>query len=420
MIVKTELLPHQMKVLQSESYLTSMSCGIGAGKSYMAAFMAIYWMLKGRRVLVIMPTFAMIRDTLILQMIEILNNWKIPYTLNKTLCTINIGKGIMFTRSGENIDTINSLTQIGAVIMDECRLIPEMAYTYAISRQRGVKNAKCYLFGTGCSKRAWFARESLLPDTAWIKASCVDNVKYNGQEYVDRVIAKYKGQEDYFIQRELYGDFVDGDEQSLFIDIKTNASPNVTGKRFGGMDLAINGGSDYSSAAIFDGNKLIYLGKRKTLGMPAVQQWKNELQIKYACDNWVHDHTGLGNDLELKGSTPILFGMPGVPPYGSKRTELYYALREKLMSGIYIESDDIKKLFAVEVIPELEATKTIDKEGRNILLIPKDEIRRLLGRSPDASDALALAAWNARNIDDETDWGKLKQMQFTANPYRAV
>jgi hypothetical protein len=417
MRIQVELLPHQKKVLKSESYITSMSCGVGAGKSFMAAFMAIFWMLKGKRVLVIMPTYGSIRDTLIFQMTQILNNWGMAYRLNKTLNTITVGNGTMISRSGEAPEDINGLTQIDVVIMDECRLIPEIAYTYAISRQRGVDNAKVYLFGTGCSKRAWFARESMLDTTMWVTGSCLDNVKHNGKDYVERMQGKYKSCEQYFIDRELYGKFTDGDEQSLFMEINANALWKP-GAVFGGMDLAINGGSDYSAAAIFSGNKLIYLGKRKTLGMPAAQRWLDELKARYNCKDWFHDHTGLGNDLILEGSSPMQFGMPGIKPYGSLRAQMYFELKQMLADGICIEYDEYRKLFDEEVVAELNETKTIDREMRNILLIPKDEIRAALNRSPDLSDALALAAHCGRCGVDEMDWNEIRARQVASNPFR--
>ena len=71
------------------------------------------------------------------------------------------------------------------------------------------------------------------------------------------------------------------------------------------------------------------------------------------------------------------------------RAELYVELKDALTElELHIPDDDKLKL-------ELAGNRyMLSRTSGKIILLPKDEIRKSLGRSPDDSDALALA-WRA-------------------------
>jgi len=398
MIIDIEALPHQKQVINSETYVTSMSCGIGAGKSFTAALLAIIELLRGKRVLMIAPTGAMIRDVLISEMNNILSRHGIPYSHNKSTNDIFLGNGRLFCKSDKNRDTINGLTKIDTVIMDECRLLNEKTYIYATSRQRGIPSARCYLFGTGCSKAHWFAKRSMKEGTTWVNADIYSNIKYNGEDYVERMLKEYEGLPEEFVKRELYGLFTDGDEFSLFDTIVTNA-PFVPGQRIGGLDIA-GTGADYSVIAIFEGNKLICLEKKRTMMDSELYTWRNQLAELYQCKIWRHDATGIGNLMSWKDSYPINFGAGAGSRFASMRTKIYFDLKEKLQKGICFDNNKIRNMFNNEAMAELMCTKMCDRETAKLKLIDKSDIKKIIGRSPDVTDALALASVPVANAID--------------------
>lgn len=421
MDIEQKLLPYQYDILQSNARTIAFSGGIGSAKTYTGCLKTIVNLLQEHRSLLITPTHATARDTHFLQMQEILDAWKVKHKVNKTLLEIEIAsrKGKLFVKSEENKETINGLTKISFLCVDECRLISERAYTYGLSRMRnlpaGVK-PQILLIGTGCSKSHWFAKEAMADTTYWIKKNYKDN-PFNGKEYIELLEEKYKNLDENFKRRELYGEFTDNAEGSLFNDINFSAY-NGDLKTFAGLDIAINGGGDYSTVAILKGNKLIYFGKRKTLGMNELIAWKNELTFRFNVHSWAHDHTGLGNDLTVPESIPIFFGAPAAYPYANKRVEIYYALKDLLGGGgMCIENTEFMKLFNEECVPELELTRVLDKDSRNLQLCPKDEIRNALGRSPDLSDALALAAYCQKIDGNGIDFAQMRSMQRVNNPF---
>ena len=73
--------------------------------------------------------------------------------------------------------------------------------------------------------------------------------------------------------------------------------------------------------------------------------------------------------------------------YPNLRTEAYAELARDIRNGFYIPEDVRAELLAQQV--------TIDNRGR-IALVPKELVKKQLGRSPDRADAIALANY-ARN-----------------------
>jgi hypothetical protein len=416
MNIEIELLPHQKECFNSDTYITSMSCGIGAGKSYSAALLTIIELLRGKRVLLIAPTYAMIKDVLIRQVLVILDKYKIPYRHNKNNQKISLGSGELILKSNKNADTINGLTEIDTVIIDECRLVSELAFNYAIARQRGVSNAKIYLFGTGCSVAHWFAKNSMAEGTTWIKADIRSNAKYNGDAYVQRMLKMYEDLPEEFKKRELYGLFTDGDEFSLFDKINVNAVKEH-GLIQGGLDIA-GTGDDYSCIAVFNGNELIHLEKKRTMNEDVLKPWQAQITRLYGVQSWYHDSTGIGNLIVFPNeSTPINFGPISHSRFGTNRTRIYFDLKAKLNSGICFGSAYAKKLFENDAMVELMVTKMDSRETAKLKLIGKPEIKKLIGRSPDVADALALASIPPAY---SVNYNQMRKLQVRNNPFKGM
>ncbi len=67
-----------------------------------------------------------------------------------------------------------------------------------------------------------------------------------------------------------------------------------------------------------------------------------------------------------------------------------------------------------ELKEELQATTIDERERAKIVLIPKDDIKRLIGRSPDFADAAALAALAMNEFDADA----MRRAQIYSNPFR--
>lgn len=76
-------------------------------------------------------------------------------------------------------------------------------------------------------------------------------------------------------------------------------------------------------------------------------------------------------------------GKPNNSAYANKRSEMYINLKKGIEEyGLKGITDELHR--------ELQATKYILNNNGKIQIIPKDEIKLNIGRSPDIADALAL------------------------------
>jgi phage terminase large subunit len=112
--------------------------------------------------------------------------------------------------------------------------------------------------------------------------------------------------------------------------------------------------------------------------------------VDWGADGCFVDNTGgFGggwiDQLRLLGRTPVAIHFAGKasdPRYANKRAEMWFNMAEWIKSG-----------GAIPDVPGLAAeltTPTYSFKGDHVLVEPKEEIKKRLGRSPDLADALAL------------------------------
>ena len=111
--------------------------------------------------------------------------------------------------------------------------------------------------------------------------------------------------------------------------------------------------------------------------------------------------SGLADELAAMGFpvNRVHFGAnPGEPDYFDCRAEMFWQLAAAMREGMAIEpSDELEEeLSAIGATRSLKE-KSVDGTRRAVYwLMPKDEVKKQLGRSPDKADALALANYRAR------------------------
>ena len=90
--------------------------------------------------------------------------------------------------------------------------------------------------------------------------------------------------------------------------------------------------------------------------------------------------------------------------YQNKRAEMYFRLRDFVRRGGKLVHDE-------ELKEELLAIRYIySKSNGKILIQPKDEIKELLGRSPDKSDSVALHFFSEVSIESNNIMEMQKKM----------
>ncbi len=183
-----------------------------------------------------------------------------------------------------------------------------------------------------------------------------------------------------------------------------------------GLDPAGEGGAgDESAFAMRRGNKLLELRAKRGLSveghaleiMSLVHEFAQPRERPVvACDvdgvgyNVAQGLVGLDDKkiitlVRVKGSTKL-----GRPPFACIRDALWSRLRDWLKGGGAIPED-------TKLERELHAPEWIDIPGSGRMKVtPKEELRKILGRSPDRADALALSVW-------EPSWMRADDVEAT-------
>jgi hypothetical protein len=412
MQVDLSILHHQYEFLSSDTYMTSLSCGRGAGKTSSLCIVAIKSMLEGKKVLIVEPIISQFRTVLAPEMNAMLQRMKIVAKFNKSTYTWKYGIGEIICVSAEAAERLRGISEVSVLLLDECGSFDEMVLNLAIPTMRGVTvdNPKVGLFSTATTKSHWFCKRSLDNETKLIYASSADN-PFNGPDYYPNLLKQYKGLPEDFIQREIYGKFTDLSHNTIFHDIVPTAIPK-RGLKVAGVDLALGG--DYTSFVMFDGNVLAVMEKALTPKIENTERFIRQMCATHRPAIVNYDSTGHGSYAEVGKWTGVTtnavnFGMSAGARYANMRTKIYFDLYFRLKD--FYQAVEFAKF--KELLEELEATTIDEGEKAKISLIKKDEIKKLIGRSPDYADAAALAAIPMNEINHAA----IRTAQIRNNPF---
>jgi len=421
MRIDIKLLPHQYEAVSAKERTVVMSMGVGSGKTATVALIAIINMLQGKRVLVIEPTYDQIRNVFMREvekqmvryglMIEGTKIW------NLNSKNLRYMSGQILARSAEGgKSAFAGLDGIDTFIVDEASEIDDFQiFTEGKNRQRKTKfpdQKKTYVVGTGCCGEHWLKDIALKPNTLLLNANYNDNY-FLDQQDIDDYNETYGADSIFpktYIDQYVYGKFVDNSEASLFTEIVINAPPK-RGIKTAGYDVAYSGTGDDSVIAVMDGNVFEAIYVKKTMGDIEMKEFQNMVDAIHKPDFWFYDATG--NAVILKG-TAIGFANAG-GQFANMRTKIYFDLKRALRAGLHVPQHILNEHWKI-IKQELDATSlNLEKETKKPALNPKQEIKKILRRSPDRADALALAnipPVNAVNQD------KIRAMQIANNPFK--
>lgn len=250
---------------------------------------------------------------------------------------------------------------------------------------------------------------SLLPYRKFIQALVGDNpdIDKNYEENLRKLDEISK-------QRLYYGNWeYDDDPASLMsydkiIDCFSN-SFIPPGERFITGDIA-RFGKDKTVIGVWTGwNVALHeFSKKSTTDISDIIR-KFQLQYKVPNSNTIVDEDGVGggvvDTLRCKGfvnnsaalapmSAPKdKNGNPIKENYKNLKSQCYYRLADRInASGLHINCPDIT--MREMIIEELEQVKQheMDKDGKKAV-VPKEDVKQIIGRSPDYSDTLMMREW---------------------------
>lgn len=214
-----------------------------------------------------------------------------------------------------------------------------------------------------------------------------------------------------FLRQEFFGEILDDDLE--FCVLHTEDFPQFQQCRKGfvsiGADCAGEGRDKFIFSAI-DDSGILELAETTKADVQTQFSIVRELVHKYEAVQIVIDNTGgfgkglydlckraflvRGREVEVIG---VNFGESAQDKksYANARAEMYFEFADGVKNGFYVSSEEAREEFT-------HTTYMKTKTGK-IQLVEKDEIKALIGRSPDTADSLCLAWYKRKEYAGHAD-----------------
>lgn len=377
--------------------------GIGSGKSRALAVWIVLQCLKkpGLRGIVLAQIYKTLTRVLVREIQVVASIMGVQYDYNKSSMEMTFPNGsTLYFYSGENATGVLGLSEIDMLAMDEAAYLAREVYDFSRDRMRGGKyRPMVRLISSPVNDQLenWFRDLCQRYPDCVVNAATYDN-PFVSAEFIHELKDRYiEGSTLY--QQQVQGLFLDTDIASQLIKradfVKAKSAPTKIAYWLG-ADWSGGVGCDFDVVCVVDDMGVVDMVEDNGLNtqqkVAAVKLMWDKHQPKSAYG----DATGgfgqgamdLCRDKNMILSPANFSAKPfNEELYPNLRTEAYAELARDIRNGFYIPEDVRAELLAQQV--------TIDNRGR-IALVPKELVKKQLGRSPDRADAIALANY-ARN-----------------------
>lgn len=240
----------------------------------------------------------------------------------------------------------------------------------------------------------------------FIPALPQDNPSPEVESYIKGILATA---DKVTIERLIYGNFEYDDDPALLIAYENiiNCFTNTfvqTGIKYITSDIA-RYGRDKTVICVWDGWRLIKIETIDKSGLDYVNERIKVAALKYEVplSNIIVDEDGVGGGvkdfLKCKGfvnnSSPVqteLSKLAGNQNFTNLKSQCYFKLSDMINANlVYFDFDGESKEKTIEELQYVKQAK-IDSDGKKCVL-RKEDVKELLGRSPDYSDAIMMRAY---------------------------
>lgn len=203
-------------------------------------------------------------------------------------------------------------------------------------------------------------------------------------------------------ERLLNGNFEYDDDPSALceydkiVEMFTNDFPSLSGEKFITADIA-RFGSDKIRIGLWEGFRVkCYSFEKQAINTTASEIDKLRKENNIPLSNVIADEDGVGGGVvDILGCKGFVNNSKALDDenYENLQAQCCFKLADKInTNGIYFNCPDVTA--REDTIEELEQLKqkNIDKDGKKGI-IPKDQVKALIGRSPDYRDMLLMRMW---------------------------
>lgn len=315
-------------------------------------------------------------------------------------------KDLAYYPSDPNFDELGSLEITGAFI-DEVNQVVELAWQIVKSRIRYKLDEYDLIpkiIGTCNPSKNWVYKNfykkqkenTLDQDKIFIQALVTDN-PFISKHYIDNLQSLPNASK----QRLLYGNWESDDDPNQLIsyenilNIFTNTHVvDEKAKKYITCDVA-RMGSDKAVILVWKGFEVIDMLTYDVSKITELTTHINALKNKYGVpnSNIIADEDGVGgglvDNLKIKGFINNSKALND-ENYQNLKTQCYYKLSEIIERNEIYFSAEISDEEQQLIIEELEQVKSADSDDGKLKIKNKQEVKQMIGRSPDYSDALMM------------------------------
>lgn len=395
--------------------------GAGGGKSILGC----YWQLKrrlkypGTRGLIGRAKLKTLKETTLNSFFYVCQQQGLQsgvhYKINNQSNEIHLFNGssiflkdLFYYPSDPNFDELGSL-EITDAFIDECNQITEKAWNITMSRIRfglDENNLIPKILGT-CNPSKGYVynnfykpdRENQIKSERFFVQSLVTDNPFISKHYINNLQKLDKASR----ERLLHGNWDYDEDPSILIDYEKSIDLFTNEFVKGGIkyitaDIA-RLGDDKTVIRVWDGLRSIKRYEIAKMRVDDVVSKIRQIQSEFsvANSNTICDEDGVGGGVVdglrcvgfINNSKPI--DVPGQNSnYFNLRSQCYFKLADYVNTNlVYLSDKDITiREKITEELAEIKQ-KDIDKDGK-LRIVPKDDIKRNISRSPDDSDCLMM------------------------------
>lgn len=400
----------------------------GGGAGGAKSFLGCYWLTKmcwkypGTRWVMGRAKLGTLKETTLKTFFEVCKyqdlKADIHYKYNqqsKTIKWINgseiIIKDLFLYPSDPEFDELGSLEITGAFV-DECNQIVEKAWNILKSRIRyklDDNNLIPKILGTCNPSKNWVyssfykpAKDNTIDSKkGFIQALVTDN-PFISKHYIDNLQSLPEVSK----ERLLYGNWEYDDDPTILIPYEnilncfTNSFVEI-GTNYITADIA-RFGRDKTVIGVWSGFRLFKVLTIAKGGLDEVKEVLEKLRFEYKIplSNIIVDEDGVGGGvvdfMKCKGfvnnSSALKIGNKD-QNFRNLKSQCYFGISDRINSNqVFFSINNPTDKEAVIEEMQYVKQKNMDKDGKREV-ISKDEVKSLLGRSPDYSDMIMMRYW---------------------------
>lgn len=407
--LENKLLPIQKKLIHSKKHVAGICSSRATGKTWIMSWIITLALMKGQRILAFSQTYSSLKQNLFPEVIKRFTELQLEFPeiyeelipqYNRSDMTISYKGGICFGYSYDNYENVRGQSDISLLALDEVAMSPAdlMDVVGPCLRGPGIKPLIrfCTTPRVGSIWNRKFKEHMAIGDWDVFTGTYKENIHLT-VESVSMIEASVS---DPLLRRqELYGEIMDSVvENCILADVTL---PNRIGgkdkKYVMGVDMA-RYGNDSTVIVVRDSYSIV-----EKINLFHADSYKVSLEIEKMLQKYgdmriyidgtggfssgVEDYLKLGHSI-----TSVNFGSKSRDNYNLNcRADMYSNLVKAIDDGFFIDDETIKD--------ELFATSYIITNNGKKAIVPKEQIKEILGHSPDATDALALTFYENNIID---------------------